>query len=53
MYRIFIGWDSREEDAYAVCKHTLLKHSSVELDITPLKKDELILIEFYQKTKKK
>ena len=42
MYRVFIGWDSREEDAYAVCKHTLLKHSSVELDIVPLKRDELV-----------
>jgi len=36
--KIFIGWDSREDDAYNVCVHTLLKHSSIPLEIFPLKR---------------
>ena len=39
--RVFIGWDSRENDAYEVCVHTLLKHSSMPLDIVPLKQKPL------------
>ena len=39
--RVFIGWDSRENDAYEVCVHTLLKHSSMPLDIVPLKQKQL------------
>ena len=42
MYNIFIGWDSREQDAYKVCEHTLRKHSTVELNIVPLKRESLI-----------
>ena len=40
--KIFIGWDSREEDAYKVCVHTIKKHASKDVDIVPLKRDELI-----------
>lgn len=39
--RIFVGWNSREQDAYEVCKHTLQKHSSIPLDIRPIKQQEL------------
>ena len=39
--RIFIGWDSREDIAYQVCKRSLEMHSSIPLDIIPLKQDEL------------
>ena len=37
----FIGWDSREEDAYKVCVHTIKKHASSDVEIVPLKRDEL------------
>ena len=40
--KIFIGWDSREEDAYKVCVHTIKKHASKDVEIVPLKRDELI-----------
>ena len=40
--KIFIGWDSREEDAYKVCVHTIKKHASKDVEIIPLKRDELI-----------
>jgi len=39
--RIFIGWDSREDIAYQVCKASLEAHSSIALDIRPLKQEEL------------
>lgn len=39
--KVFIGWDSREEIAYEVCKTSLLKHTSVPLEIIPLKQREL------------
>ncbi len=29
--RVYIGYDSREHDAFEVCKHTLLKHATVPL----------------------
>ena len=39
--RIFVGWDSRETIAYDVCEHSLQRHSSTDLEIIPLKQDEL------------
>jgi len=41
MLRVFIGYDSREPDAYEVCADSLRKHSSVPLAITALKQDRL------------
>ena len=29
--RVFIGYDSRQHDAYEVCRHTLLRHATVPL----------------------
>ena len=39
--KIFVGWDSREEDAYKVCVHTIKKYASKNVEIIPLKRDEL------------
>ncbi|MCR9257293.1 MAG: glycosyltransferase [Alphaproteobacteria bacterium] len=39
--RVFIGWDSREEEAYDVCVSSLRRHASVPLDIVPLKQQDL------------
>lgn len=38
---IFIGWDSREDIAWHVCRHSLLRHASIPLEIVPLKQAEL------------
>lgn len=35
--KIFIGWDSREDIAYQVAKHSIIKHASVPVEIYPLK----------------
>ena len=47
--KIFIGWDSRETDAYEVCVKSLLEDSSIPLEITPLKKDQLKSDGLYQR----
>lgn len=39
--RIFVGFDYREELAYEVCRHSLLKHTTVALEIIPLKLQNL------------
>jgi hypothetical protein len=40
-FRIFIGWDSREPEAYDVAKYSLERHASVPVDVQPIKVDEL------------
>ena len=39
--KIFIGYDSREDDAYQVAKFSLLRHTNLPLVIRPLKLDDL------------
>ncbi len=43
MLRIFIGWDSRFPEPADVLRYSLLKHSSIPLEIRYLKLDELNL----------
>lgn len=38
---VFIGWDSREVEAYEVCVHSLLRHASVPVTIRPLIAEDL------------
>lgn len=38
--RVYIGWDSREDIAFQVAKHSILKHSE-NIEVIPLKLDEL------------
>ncbi|XP_009382825.3 protein CDI-like [Musa acuminata AAA Group] len=40
-FRIFVGYDSREDAAFQVCRHSLLRRSSVPLEVIPLKQAEL------------
>ncbi|KAL0923419.1 hypothetical protein M5K25_007475 [Dendrobium thyrsiflorum] len=40
-FMIFIGYDPREDAAYNVCRHSLLKHSSIPLHISPIKQSDL------------
>ncbi|KAJ0964397.1 hypothetical protein J5N97_029519 [Dioscorea zingiberensis] len=39
--KVFVGYDSREDVAYQVCRHSLLKRSSIPLEVIPLKQSEL------------
>ena len=44
---VYIGWDSREPIAAEVCKHSILKHTSIPVNIVMLKQDELRERGFY------
>ena len=39
--KIFIGWDSREDIAYQVAKHSIESHATVPVEIVPLKQRSL------------
>jgi hypothetical protein len=39
--KIFVGWDSREDIAYQVCRHSILKRASADIEVIPLKLEEL------------
>ena len=47
---IFIGYDSKEDIAYRVCKFSLIKRSSTKIKVTSLKLDELIAKNLYTRT---
>ena len=40
-FPIFVGWDPREEDAYQVCKKSLIRNSSVPLCVRKLDRRKL------------
>jgi hypothetical protein len=46
-FRVFIGWDSREDIAYQVARHSLLENASIPVEVTPIKLSELIGHEIY------
>ncbi|MGK9166453.1 hypothetical protein KXR53_09165 [Inquilinus limosus] len=39
--RLYVGYDSREDIAWQVCRHSVLKHASKPVEVTPLKLPEL------------
>jgi hypothetical protein len=39
--RIYVGWDSREPEAFDVCRASLERHSNATLHITPIIQDDL------------
>jgi len=48
--KIYIGYDSKEDIAYRVCKYSLLKRSSINLKVYSLKLQELIARKFYSRS---
>lgn len=40
-FKIFVGYDPREDLAYEVCRHSILKRSSIPVEIVPIKQSEL------------
>ena len=41
MWKVFIGWDPAQQEAAEVCKYTLLKHSTIPLQVSFLRKKDL------------
>jgi lipopolysaccharide biosynthesis glycosyltransferase len=40
-FRIYIGWDSREDIAFQVAKQSILDHATIPVEIIPLKQKQL------------
>lgn len=40
-FRIFIGWDAREPEAYDVARYSLVRRSSIPVEVAPIKLDDL------------
>ncbi len=40
-FPIFVGWDSSEDIAYQVCRHSIAARASVPVRVMPIKQDEL------------
>ena len=47
--KIFVGYDSREDIAWQVCRHSLLRHSSGNLSIHPLRQPALRELGLYSR----
>jgi hypothetical protein len=39
--KVYVGYDSREDIAWQVCRHSLLRHASADVEIYPLKQPTL------------
>jgi hypothetical protein len=39
--KIFVGYDSREDIAWQVCRHSLLRNSTADLQVIPLRQSAL------------
>jgi hypothetical protein len=48
-FRVYIGWDRREPEAYEVAKFSVERLASVPVAVTPIKLDELSAKGLYRK----
>jgi lipopolysaccharide biosynthesis glycosyltransferase len=39
--KIFVGYDSREDIAWEVCRHSLLRHADDDLEVIPIRQESL------------
>lgn len=39
--KIFVGYDSREDIAWEVCRHSLIRHAKLDVDVIPLRQNSL------------
>ena len=49
-FNFFIGYDSKEDIAYRVCKYSLLKRTNSDVNVMSLKLDELIAKNLYTRS---
>lgn len=40
-FKVFVGYDPREDLAYEVCRHSILKRASIPVEVIPIKQSEL------------
>uniref|UniRef100_A0A1D1XJD8 Protein CDI n=2 Tax=Anthurium amnicola TaxID=1678845 RepID=A0A1D1XJD8_9ARAE len=41
VFKIFVGYDPREDVAYGVCRRSILKRASIPVEVIPIKQQEL------------
>ncbi|RZC84767.1 hypothetical protein C5167_047551 [Papaver somniferum] len=41
VFKIFVGYDTREDLAYEVCKRSILKRASIPVEVIPIKQSDL------------
>lgn len=51
MLKIYVGYDTREDIAYQVCRHSILRHSTGGIEIYPLKQASLRELGLYNRGK--
>jgi len=49
-FRVFMGYDSHEDIVFQIAKFSMLRRSSIPLDICPLRRSELTARNVYRKT---
>lgn len=47
--KIYVGYDAREDSAWQVCRHSLLRHASKPVSVYPLKQDSLRELGLYSR----
>lgn len=45
--KVFVGYDSREDIAWQVARHSLLRHANGDLDVVPLRQQSLRELQLY------
>jgi len=40
-FHVYVGWDPREDIAYQICRHSLLKRASIPVTVSPILQHEL------------
>ncbi|KAM3402612.1 hypothetical protein ACQJBY_006457 [Aegilops geniculata] len=40
-FRVFVGYDPKEHEAYEVCRRSLIRHATVPLDVRPIRQPDL------------
>lgn len=49
--KVFVGYDSREDIAWQVCRHSLERHSESSIEVVPLRQDSLRELGIYSRPK--
>jgi hypothetical protein len=49
LLKVFVGYDSREDIAWQVCRHSLMRHADGEVDVIPLRQPVLRELGLYRR----
>ena len=50
-FRVFVGYDPKEHEAYEVCRRSLIRHATVPLDVRPIRQPDLRASGLYWRTR--